>query len=568
MATIPPHVSDVPEPYAGGAGGALPPALDAAQRLFVSRRSALLAMGGIALVGCVPIQNTTELPEHDAKVTTPLDGKTIIEGGTLVMALSSEPDRLDPSFSTSLYTRYVMETMCEKLYDIAPDGSIVPQLAADMPQVSEDGLTVDIPVRTGITFGDGTPFDAEAVRITLDRNVNNEKSARRSEMGPVVSIEAVTPELVRIVFETPFAPLTASLADRAGMILSPTALEERGDDFASNPVGVGAFRFVERVPQTAIHVERDPHYYDADKVHIDRIEYRIMSDANIRAANIRSRDVQVADTISPQDMDALVREGIPTLNVESLGYQGITINHREPADPSRTGAALIASSPEARQALSMAFDRDALASAVFNGWYLPAPSGIPDSSPFASEKSRAMPSYDPEGAKALLESIGAELPVKLRMIVSNAQDALRFAQALQAQAKDAGFDIEIMPTEYTTVLDAQQRGDFEILQLGWSGRVDPHGNLYNYLYSSGTMNYSGINSPELDQLLDQAAAVTDTAERAQMYGEVVELGHEIAPILYLYRQRNLVAHTDEVAGVSVYPDGVVRLSRAAFVEEN
>ena len=111
------------------------------------------------------------------------------------------------------------------------------------------------------------------------------------------------------------------------MMLSPQALAENGDKFGDHPVCVGPFKFKERVPQTSISVERDPLYYDAGSVHLDSIDYRIMTDANIRAANLRSGDVQVADTISPQDVDALVQEeGLGVLQIGSLGYQALTVN--------------------------------------------------------------------------------------------------------------------------------------------------------------------------------------------------------------------------------------------------
>ena len=108
-------------------------------------------------------------------------------------------------------------------------------------------------------------------------------------MGPIDAIETPDERTVELRYKTPFAPITASLADRAGMIMSPTALKKLGDDFGNAPTCVGPFKFVDRVPQTSITVEKDPRYYDADEVHLDSITYRIMTDANIRAANLRSR---------------------------------------------------------------------------------------------------------------------------------------------------------------------------------------------------------------------------------------------------------------------------------------
>jgi peptide/nickel transport system substrate-binding protein len=536
------------------------------------RRSALVPVMalGLAVSACQAPQTTAEAPQGDDVVSAPIGEKTIIEGGDLVMALSAEPDRLDPTTSSSLYTRYVMQTMCQKLYDIDANGEIVPQLATELPEVSEDGLTVRIPVRDDAQFADGTPFNAEAAAQTIDRGVNLEGSSRKSELGPIEKVVAVDDTTVEVTFSKPFAPLTAALADRAGMILSPKALEEKGEAFGDSPVCVGPFKFVERVPQTSIKVERDPLYYDAENVHLDTITYRIITDSNIRAANLRSGDVQVADTISTQDVDELMNEeGIGILQVGSLGYQGITVNV---GNTDGVGAAPgvidtpIGSDPVVRKALSMSIDREALVQSVFNGYHETACSPVSPASPFTSPASEACPEYDPEAAKSMLEEAGIETPYKLEMQVSNNPDTIRFAQALQAAVADGGFEIEILPVEYSTLLDVQDRGDYEILQLGWSGRVDPHGNMFNFLSTGGGANYAGYSNADVDELLTQASQTNDITERADLYGQAVTQVQEDNPIIYLYRIRSLTGYSTDIAGVETFADGVVHLSNVAFVE--
>jgi peptide/nickel transport system substrate-binding protein len=541
-----------------------------------SRRRALAlpaaALGlALAVTGCQAVQTAETSDEtRDDVSTASIGDKTIVEGGDLVMALSAEPDRLDPTTSSSLYTRYVMETMCQKLYDIDSDGQIVPMLATELPTVSDDELTVSFPVRTDAVFADGTPLDADAVVTTLQRGLDKEDSSRRSELGPITGITAVGDDTVEIDYSEPFAPLTAALADRAGMIMSPTALEAQGDDFGDAPVCVGPFKFADRVPQTSITVERDPLYYDADEVHFDSITYRIITDASIRAANLQSGDVQVADSMSTQDVESLKSDdALTVLEVGSLGYQGLTVNIGNQdgvgTDPVQIDTPL-ASDATVRQALSMSIDRESLVSSIFGGLYDPACSPISPESPFATDASDACPEYDPEAARQMLEDAGVETPYAIDMQVTNNPDTVRFAQALQAQVAEGGFELTITPVEYSTLLDVQTRGDFEALQLGWSGRVDPHGNTYNFLSTGGGNNYSGYSSDEVDDLLTRAAATNDVDERADLYGQAVAQVQEDDPIIYLYRVRSLTALSNEIAGVSTYADGVVRLSNAAFVE--
>lgn len=535
-------------------------------------RHLLTALAAAALLaGCVPVQPVAAPAARTDVVGTPVGATPVREGGTLVMGLSAEPDKLDPTTSSSLYTRYVMSSICEKLYDLDATGAIVPQLATALPTISDGGLTVSFPVRTGIRFADGTPFDAAAVRTSLQRHLSLKGSQRKSEMGPVTSVEAPDPGRVVLRYRTPFAPITAALADRAGMIMSPAALAAEGADFGSNPVCVGPFKFAKRVPQTSIDVVRDPNYYDARAVRLDAISYRIMSDAVTRAANLRSGDVQVADSISPQDIDALSRDrNLRVLASASLGYQGVTINignadgAGEPPKPVDTP---FARDPRVRQAFALSIDRATLVSTVFNGWYDPACSPIAPQTPYASPASRACPPFDPVRARALLAQAGVPTPLKATLSVSNSQDALRYAQALQASVAEGGFDLQIVPVEYSTLLDVQKRGDFELLYLGWSGRIDPDGNTSRFLTTGSAGNYGGYSSPEFDDLMTRAARTTDTAARAALYGTATQVLQRDNPIVYTYRPRNLTVFSARLAGVQVFSDGVVRLGRAAFVRE-
>lgn len=541
-------------------------------RIAMRRRRilALIVASAALLTGCIPIQPAIPPGDKTDAVGEPIGTRAVREGGVLSMALSNEPDKLDPATSTSLYTRYVAASMCEKLYDLGPDGTIVPQLATALPAISPDGLTVTIPVRTDARFADGTALDAEAVRTTFERNLTLSGSARKSELGPIDTVTVLDPSTVRITLKRPFAPLTAALADRAGMIVSPTRLKDPRP-FAESPVCVGAFKFAQRIPQTSIRLVRDPLYYAADEVHLSEIVYRIMADANIRAANLRSGSVQAADMISPQDADAVQRErGITLLQTASLGYQGITFNIGNTdgvGKPARQRDTPIAKDVRVRRAFQMTLDRAAMVNSVFNNWHEPACSGVSPASPYATAESNACPPHDPAAARALLTEAGYTLPVRVQLSVATSPDSQRYAQAVQASARDGGFAVEVLPVEYSTLLDVQARGAFDAVLLGWSGRVDPDANLAAFLATGAGRNYSGYSNPEMDRLLTEAARTNDQDERARLYGAVSTLVHQDVPILYGYRLHNLTAHTADVAGVRAYADGVVRLDRAAFLDE-
>jgi peptide/nickel transport system substrate-binding protein len=534
-------------------------------------------VAALALLGtaCSSVEPTGDQPEGKAAqgqdaFGEPADPAQVKAGGALTVALSADPDKLDPSLSRSLYSRYVFHTMCEKLYDIGPDAKIVPQLATALPTVSADGLSLTIPLRDGVKFADGGTLDSAAVKTTINRGLTIAGSGRKSELGPISSIETPDPKTVVIKLSKPFAPLTAALADRAGMILSPDAVAKLGANFSTAPVCVGPFKFASRVAQNSIKVVRDPLYYDAAKVHLDSIEYRIITDSSIRSANLRSGDAQVADSLSTQDAPTLQSDSSMTvLQSQSLGYQGLTINVGNvdgvgtPAKPVDTP---LAKDPRVRRALEASIDREALVKTIFNGLNNVACSPVAPQSEFSTEAAQVCPPHDPAKSKELLAQAGVSTPYKVTMIASNNPDSLRLAQALQAMVKEGGFDLVIKPIEYASLLDQQDRGDFELLQLGWSGRVDPDANIFNFVGTGSSQNVAGYNDPALDKLLTDARQSQDKAQRAQLYGQVVTKLQQDNPLIYLYRQRNLTGVTNKVKGVQTFPDGVIRTAFAGFAK--
>lgn len=501
--------------------------------------------------------------------------RPIRPGGELRIALAEEPDLLDPTLARTLVGRIVFVSICEKLYDVDQDLNLVPQLAAELPEVSEDGLTMTIPIREGVSFADGTPLDAEAVKTSLDRHRELEGSARAAELTSVESVTVVDELTVEVTLNAPFAPLTAVLADRSGMIMSPTALAERGEDFGTDPVCVGPFRFSDRVAQDRIEVVKDPNYYDADNVFLDQVTYRIITEPTTRFNNLRSGDIEVLERTAPTDVSALESDpNLQLISSESLGYQGITINignadgvTQPPGPLPDEYAGPLSDSELVRQALERSLDREALNQAVFVGQFSPACGPISPASPLSSEAAQTCPPYDPVAAQDLLAQAGVATPVQIEMIIGTDAQARRLGEAIQAQAADGGFEIELNPTEFSAALDQVDQGRFQSFQIGWSGRVDPDGNIASFLATQAPLNTAGYSNPPADQLIEAARASNDQAERQQLYGELHELVRQDVPIIYLYRQKNLTGVSDRVSGVEVYGDGLVRLAHAGFVEE-
>jgi peptide/nickel transport system substrate-binding protein len=525
------------------------------------------AAGAGGLAGCSPIDSDTP-----AAAPSTEDNRPAKEGGTLRVALSAEPDRLDPSLARTLVGRTVFNAICEKLYDIDSKLAIVPQLAAALPEFSTDGMTVTVKLRTGLKFADGTTMDATAVKTSIDRHLTINGSARRSELSSVSSVDVVDPSTVAFKLKAPFVPLTAVLADRAGMIMSPAALQASGDNFGNNPVCIGPFKFVTRVAQDRIEVAKDPNYYDAAKVHLDKVVYRIIADATTRFNNLRSGDVEVLDTVAATDVDALKADAnLRLLTSDSLGYQGITINLGNVAGVGKPKGTLaapwagpLATDARVRRAFDLSLDRAAINTVVFRGLNTPACGPISAASPLSSDAAQKCPAHDPAAAKRLLSEAGVATPLKVSMVIGNTPEARRLGEAIQAQVKEGGFELELQPTEFSASLDQTDAGRYQSFQIGWSGRVDPDGNIANFVRTGGSQNISAYGDPAVDGWIDQARSTPDEAKRKELYGQVITKLHEDVPLIYLYRQKNFTGVTSKVVGVKVYGDGLIRAGSAGF----
>lgn len=530
-------------------------------RVIVGAALALL------LAACGPVGGDRGKGEGDQAG----DNAPITDGGELIVALAEEPDMLDPTLSRTFVGRMVYAHMCEKLYDIDNDVNVVPQLAAELPEVSDDGLTATIKLREGLKFNDGTELNAEAVKTSLDRHRELEGSARASELSAVSAVEAVDEMTVRLTLSEPFSPLTATLADRSGMIMSPAQLQKLGENFADEPVCVGPFTFVERVAQDRIVLEKSEHYYDADQVHLDRVVFRAVTDGNIRLANLRSGDVHVIDRIDTNLVaQAEADANLTTIAVTGLGYQAVDFNVGNanglpPAPPGRVDTPM-AQHPELRQAFSLAMDRDQLNQVVFNGLYEPACSPVPPHNPLAPPQASQCPKRDLDEAKRLIQSTGVPTPIRFEMIINTDTEGRRIGEAIQSMAAEAGFQITLRPVEFAASLDESDAGRYEAFQIGWSGRVDPDGNLYNFHATDGSQNITRPPDQGVDALLQQGRAEQDPDRRRELYAELLDLLNERANIVYLWNPKNYTGVTRTVRGVEVRPDGLIRVIRAGFTD--
>lgn len=474
---------------------------------------------------------------------------------TLRVGLAEDPDVLDPTLARSFVGRIVFSALCDKLFDVDEKLNIVPQLATSY-EWSADNKTLTLKLRTGVTFHDGEQFDAAAVKYNIERHKTMPGSNRRGELAPVASVEVVDPTTVRLHLSAPFSPLLAQLADRAGMMVAPKAAQAEGDKFGANPVCSGPFKFVERVAQDRIVLERYPQYWNKDAIHFDKVIYTPIPDATVRLANLKSGQLDFIERVASSDMAGLKADTkLKTSRITEIGYQGITINVGK-SDQAQKNP--LGRDARVREAFELSLDRQGLAQVVMDGeatvgnqWVAP--------SNYYYAKNMPVPKRDIARAKALLKEAGVPHP-SFTLVAPTTSDAQRLAQVVQAMARDAGFDVKIQAAEFATSLNMADKGDFEAYALAWSGRADPDGNLYSFDACKQPLNYAGYCDAETDKLLNQSRELRDPAARKKVYEQIAARVLTARPIIYLYHRNWLWAYNAKLSGVRNVPDGLLRVT--------
>ena len=470
----------------------------------------------------------------------------------LRIGLNDDPDALDPTISRAYTGRLVFAALCDKLLDVTPDLKIVPQLATSY-EWGPGQRSVVLKLRPGVKFHDGEPFNAEAVRFNIERHLTTPGSFRKSEIGEVKSVDVINDLTVRINLSEPLVPLLAALTDRAGMMVSPKAAKDLGDKFGTRPVCAGPYKFVERVAQGKIALERFADYWDKSHIFIDRVEFLPITDSTARLASLRSGDLHMIERVSPSDLAQIRADAkLKVVGVPELGYQMIPLNVANGPKGKVLGA-----DPRIRQAIDLAIDRETIVKTIFANEYIPGNQFVSPSSPYYNAKFPVQ-KRDVAKAKQLLREAGVP-SLAFTLIVPPERDRQEAALVIQAMLAEAGITMTIQSQENVTMLQAGQRGDFEAYFTFWSGRPDPDGNVYTFTVCNGRQNDSHYCNPELDPFLTKARHVPEPAERKKLYDQTTPILLRDVPRLILWHRRVFTGLSIKVQGFTPHPDGIIRL---------
>jgi len=481
---------------------------------------------------------------------------TAASAQTLRIGLNEDPDVLDPHRARTFVGRIVFTSLCNKLVDITPDLKFTPELATEW-QWGDDGKSLTFKLRPGVKFHDGEPLNAAAVKANIDRARTLPDSLRKSELTSVDNVEAVDDLTVKVNLSRPDATLLSQLSDRAGMIMSPKALASA--DFGQKPVCSGPYKFVERVQNDRIVLERFADHWDAKSFNFERIVFQPIPDTTVRLANLRSGNLDLLERLAPSDVPAVKGDSnLVFAPVSGIGYQGLTIN----TNNGERAKGPLGKDKRVRQALELSIDRNVINEVVGQGIFPPAGQPFPQASPYHNSK-YAPPARDVAKAKQLLKEAGVDR-VKFELTFGTSTTTQQIAEIIQAMAAETGFDISLRPTEFAAMQKEAQAGNFDVNVIGWSGRVDPDGNIHPFVTCKGALNDGKYCNEQIDKLLNEARVINDEAKRKQLYDQAQEILKQDLPIIYTYYQPWPFVHTKKVQNFKPYPDGMIRLKGVKF----
>lgn len=467
-------------------------------------------------------------------------------GGALTIGIVSDPVTLDPAFFSSFFEIYAQYLMHEPLLSITPELAIEPGLAS---YETKDELTYVFSLRPGLTFHDGSIFDAKAAKWNFDRLLAPATgSPRRSDLGPIDVVEVTGERSFTVRFRQPFAPFLHALTNRAGLFASPSAVERLGPDFATRAVGAGPFKVVSWTKNAELVLERFDGYWRQGMPYLDRVTLRPMPDETVRLANLRSGTVQLVDSVPPQNFKSLERErGLKIAEKGGVGFNAFSLNlTRAPFDDKRV-----------RQALMWAVDMEAVQRAAYFNTGQPA-SG-PISPPLRPTFDVNFKPYrrDLSRAKALLAEAGKPQP-GFEITVINSPVVIRIAEIIQAQATEAGFKVTIRQIDGTSLITVLRGKEFDLCYSPWAGRSDPDGNMFNWFTVEGPNNFTGYRNQTVDRLLKEARSAASPGARTPLYREAERLIADDAPMLFVHFDAALQCGTDKLRWTQ-HPDGSFRL---------
>ncbi|HOW44014.1 MAG TPA: ABC transporter substrate-binding protein [Candidatus Aminicenantes bacterium] len=465
---------------------------------------------------------------------------------TVIYLRQADALDLDPWQANDLYSNEVAANIFEGLVRFRKNDTAIEPCLATSWEIGDNGRSWRFSLRRGVRFHDGTPFDARAVVHSFQNRMAGRQPANQrmaSLFAVIAGVRALAPELVEIRLQHPYAPFLTALADSAGFIQSPAP---RAGDFV--PVGTGPFRFVSWTRGRSLILVRHPGYWGG-RPGVQRIVFKVMADPLGRVLQIRNGSADMAIIQSGKEYEELSRRsGISILSHPSVDTHYLGFNTRRPPFDRL----------EARLALRLVIPKGNLIKKIFQNLAQPAFTPLPPAI-FPAQGPAPAGAPDLAAARSLLKAAGLADGFACSLYYPDGQQGVEeLADLLAVMARQVRISVRKVKLPFSELVKAVDRGDHDLLMMGWSAGPDPDFFLSPlFTFEPGNRNRFFYENPELTRLLQQGRTTLDAPQRERIYRRALELLERDAPWIPLFHLIDNLATRSGVRGLSFTPLGHV-----------
>jgi peptide/nickel transport system substrate-binding protein len=446
------------------------------------------------------------------------DGATTTAGGsadpTAVLRFqwgTPAGSNYDPHVAFNQFANVFLYPAYDRLTELTPDGELEPMLAESW-EFQEGDTVLRLNLRQGVTFHDGTPFNAEAVKANIERGKTLENSAVRADLAPVEEAVVVDEYTVDLRLSAPGAALPALLADRAGMMVSPGAFDN--PDLDLRPVGAGPYKVKDHQPGAVITFEPFEDYWDPDAQTLGGLEITMQLDPEARLRAMQDGQID-GTTLNPDQIERAESAGVEVLTSPIAAAFLLYVNK------SKTGLDDV----RVRTAISLALDREGIADALHYGRCAPSSQVFPEFY-WAHNAEVEVDAFDVEEARNLMEQAGYGGGLDLSAVVVNVPFYSSQLEAIQAQLGEIGINLTVTALEPTELLSRFNTGGADMYFSQWPGAVDPAKTVASLFAETSSLNPGGYTNPEINELAADGLAVIEQEDRAPIYQELSKVAAE------------------------------------------
>lgn len=483
----------------------------------------------------------------------------------LVVGQIAEPKSLDPAAVTAVNDFRILVNLYEGLVRYKSGTLEVAPALAESWEINEDGTEYTFKLREGVTFHDGTPFNAEAVKFNFDRMLNEDHPYHNTGPFPlafffsaVEETTAVDELTVKFKLNAPFAPFLSNLAYPTGLLVSPEAVKQHGEDIGRHPTGTGAFKFVEWASNERVVVDRYADYW-GEQAGVQAVVFRPITDANTRVAEMLAGGIDMMVEVPPTALSQFQGDDFSIVEQAGPHVWFLILNAKEGPFANKL----------VRQAANYAINKEALVNDVLEGTAAVAAGPTPPAFAWAYNEELDPYPYDPEKAKELLAEAGAE-GAELTFYVteggSGMLDPVAMGTAIQADLAAVGLDVKIETYEWNTFLGEVNpglEGKADMAEMAWMTN-DPDTLPYLALRTEAWPENGGFNSgyysnEKVDELLEKARTSTSQDERAALYREMQAIVQDDAPWVFVANWKQNAVTNDRVENFDLEPSFLLHL---------